>query len=504
MDKTFRSGFDAVIESSPAYIGNAVSHEYAGRINDAITKLTDDINSFQGYNTPADRLQGDIAEFWHGGTFNINSAVNDSNYAVDIDRSHLFASPDIKGNWTGSDFGLKYYKTAEKSINAQASSYYQRFKIYRSSHPDASFDQFLSQRGIDIDTLPHNPIYTGQLRLIPVGQYEEALAYLDLKIAKEALTRPEQAARYQEVRDLLTTGITAPDGTSSIELDRKASERIARIAKEGNFSAKDEGLAIDNIVRFEHIVQQGVKAGLSASVITMVMKAAPSLYKCLDSLVSKGIITDESLEELGGAALNGAGEGFVRGFIAGTLTVACETGQFGVTIASLPPAVIGALTVIVFQTLQDSISFVKGTTTRSQLLNNLYKSLFVTGSAVGFGILTQSILPILPFSYLLGNMVGTFVGSFVYIGVEKAIMSFAVRHGWTFFSLVSQDYRLPDDVLREIGVDIFDYENFLPDEMSADRFKPDTIAADIPSHDMIRVVRRGVIGVYQIGYVNAP
>lgn len=348
---------------------------------------------------------------------------------------------------------------------------------------------------------PFNAIYSGQLRLIPSDQMEAAIAYLDIRIAKELLTRPEQAQRFQEVRDMLTSCIKSPDGTSSYELDRTSSERMAQLAKEGNFSPTDEGLTLDNLVHLEHILKQGVKAGLSAAVITLVMKTAPSIYNCIDQLINRGYISNEQLEKLGAAAFTGTSEGFLRGFIAGSLTIACESGQFGSALQSVSPGVIGALTAIVFQTFADSISFVKGDITRATLLNNLNKSIIVSGIALGTGALFQFLLPVFPFAYLLGNFVGSFVGSYIYRVADKAILSLAVEKGWTFFGLVDQDYQLPKEVLDEIGTELFEYEQFLPNEFEYEHFEPEYFQCEYFQPEMIKILRRGVIAVHQIGYI---
>ena len=501
MDNPFVEGFNSASQNAGAFCGSEIGHQYVGRIDAAIQDLAKNINSFKGYNTPTDRLQGDVAEMFHGGTFNIDAAVNDSKYTVTIDRSHDFASPDIRGNWQNSDYGLKYYKSADASVNAQALSYFQRYKEYQATHNEISFEQFLQDRGLPLDTNSFDAIYSGQLRIIPSDQMEAALEYLDIKIAKELLTRPEQAQRYQEVRDMLTSCIKSPDGTQSYELDRVSSERMAKLAKEGNFSPADEGLTLDNLVHFENIIKQGVKAGLSSAIITLVMKTAPEIYKCIDQLVTHGYVSNEQLEGLGVSAFTGVSEGFIRGFIAGSLTVACQTGQFGVSLQSVSPGIIGALTVIVFQTFSDSIDLAKGNITRTELLNNLNKSIIVSGIAIGTGALFQYLMPVIQFAYLLGNFVGSFIGSFIYNTADKAIMSFAIESGWTFFGLVDQDYQLPKEVLHELGIELFEYENFLPNEFEYERFEPEYFQPEYFQPEMIRTLRRGVIAVHQVGYI---
>lgn len=502
MENSFNFGFKSAVENYGGVVGDNFGRNYVNLVDAAISDLENDINAFQGYNTPVDKLQGDIAEFWHARSFNINTAVNQSKYLANINRSHEFASPDISGNWENSDYGLKYYKTAEKTIAAQAKSYIERYKEYHSKHPECSFEKYLSERNVSIDCLPDNPIYSGQLRLIPCDQYKEALLILDLKIASESVKRPELVAKYKEVRELLTKNVKSPDGTTSIELDRKTSQRIAELAREGKFNAADMDITTEKLIHINHMIKSGVKAGISAAVITMVLKTAPEIYKCLDQLINYGSISNEQLEKFGLTAIEGTYDGFLRGFISGVLTIACESGKLGSVSQNIPPGVIGALTVILIQSLKDSMKVVKGELSRVEMLNNLNRSILVSGISIGTASLFQILMPALPFAYLLGNMVGSFVGSYIYETADKAIMALAIENGWTIFGLVEQDYQLPDEVLEEIGIDVFEYEKFLPKEFSYDTFSFDNFNYNQQNFDMIHVLRRGVISVHQVGYIS--
>ena len=146
---------------------------------------------------------------------------------------------------------------------------------------------------------------------------------------------------------------------------------------------------------------------------------------------------------------------------------------------------------------------VKGTISKNEFTYNLQRNLLVTACAIGGGALLQGCLPMIPFAYLLGNFVGSLVGSFVFVAYDKAVLSYCISSGSTFFGLVDQDYKLPDDVLRELGVSLFDYEKYTPYETSFDKFtpvyyKPMTYT---PSTIDIKFLRRGVISVQQVGYV---
>ena len=73
----------------------------------------------------------------------------------------------------------------------------------------------------------------------------------------------------------------------------------------------------------------------------------------------------------------------------------------------------------------------------------------------------------------------------------------------TCTELVKQDYQLPEEVLKEIGVSLFEYEEYIPNETSFDKYQPDfyePIGYEPTTID-IKILRRGVIGVRQIAYV---
>lgn len=498
-----KEGYKAAIQNTATQYGSLQADTYISNINTAINTFNEDINFFKGFATDIGQLKGDIFEFGESDTFNINAALNDSKFKTIVDRSHDFGSADITSNW-GDRFGLKNYRNAEASANAQATSYFERYCEYKaiSGRADLTFEDFLRERNIDPnDVLKYESIYNGQIRIIPKDQLEEAIAYLKIKIAKEAGNRPEQVARLQETLDKLETKIKAPDGTQSVEFTKEETEEIARLAKEGKFDAKEFGFSTEELIELNHILKQGVKAGMSAAIISFVLKTAPEIYKCLEQLIKDGQIDKDQFQKMGFSALSGSSEGFIRGFVSASLTTACESGIWGETLKSVNPNIIAGLTVITMNMMKDSFFVVKGTMTRYEMTANLSRNIFVTSCALGLGSLTQLCLPMIPGAYLLGNFVGSFVGSFAYVAVDKAIISFCIESGWTLFGLVKQDYRLPDEIIKQLGFDIYEVDEFDVDEYEIDEFTFDEYELDEYKPDFIQVLRRGVIRVHQIGYI---
>lgn len=498
----FEEGYNAFFRNADSYVAARMGENYVKNVADRISDLESDINGFNGFNTPTGNLKGDIAEFWHSGTFNIDAAVKGSNSLTYVNRSHDFASADITSNY-GIEYGLKYYADGRKSADAQSLSYFQRYAEYKSQtgRVDLSFLDYLKEKGIDEESVMYDPIYSGQVRIIPADQLKDAVDYLKWKIAKEGLTRPEQVARYQDTLNNLSTKLESSDGVSSIELTESEAKDIARLAKEGGFKASDYGLTTEELVKFQYIIKEGLRAGTSAAVISFVLKTAPEIYKCIDKLVKQGEIDEDDLRKVGFAALSGAASGFVRGFVAASLTTACKTGAFGEALKTVDPSGIAGLTVLMVETLSDSFKVVAGDMPANQMADNLIKNVIVISAGVGLGIVFKTYLAFIPGSYLLGNFIGTVIGSFVYQTTENAIMSFCINSGSTFFGLVKQDYTLPEEVLLRLGFDLGKLETGRKEVGRLQKGSQQKGRLQSGKLETIYILRRGVIGFHRIGYL---
>ncbi len=228
---SFEDGYKLFSESAAGVVGAETSGAYVGTIEKEIDNLVKDLNAFEGFKTSSKMLKGDIAEFWHSDTFNIKAAVNDSDSRAFVDRSHDFASTDVSSNF-GNRYGLKFYSDGQSSAKAQATSVFQRFKEYQASGGKDSIDKFLKDRGYsDVDSVLNDPIYAGQIRVIPRDQLEEATKWLNEMIAKESSRRPEQMYRYEETLKMLTDRLKDSDGVESIPLSKDEAEAIIDVLK---------------------------------------------------------------------------------------------------------------------------------------------------------------------------------------------------------------------------------------------------------------------------------
>lgn len=501
----FEEGFAFFAKQAGVQVAGYEGGTYVGQVDDEIAKLLADMNAFDGFKTKPGMLKGDIAEFWHSDTFNINAAARGTANRTFVDRSHDFASADISSNF-GKAFGLKYYKDGVASAQQQAKSVFERFQEYRAGGGKDALDVFLEKRGFTDDSVLHDPIYSGQVRVIPKDQLETACEWLRRKIAAEASKRPEQVARYQDTLDMLSDRLSDGQGAESIPLSEADAKALAALAKEGDVTAeqlKQLGVSADQVIRFEYLAQQAFKAGLTAATISVVFNIAPEIYKAIDYLIKHGELDEKQFQRIGFAALKGGGEGFVRGTVSAAITVACKSGMLGETLSGISPSVAGMATVLAMDTMKNAFKVAQGKMSRSELAQELVRELIVSASALVAGTVVQAFIEIPVVGFMIGSFIGSAIGSFAYNCGYNAVLSFCVDTGFTMFGLVKQDYSLPQDVLEAIGLEVFQYEKFSPVQFQKQSFTPKGFKQkEFEVNTLgIHILRRGVIGVSEIGYI---
>lgn len=412
----FEEGYTYFAKNASAYAAATMSDSYVASVNDEINKLVQDLNSLEGFKTASNVLKGDVAEFWHTGTFNIDSALKGSSNRAFVDRSHDFASTDISTNF-GDKYGLKYYSDGQASAKAQAVSVFQRFKEYQSHGGTDNLEDFLRSRGYDnAESVLNDPIYSGQIRIIPRDQLEEATQYLERMIKTEAARRPEQVYRYQETLDLLKDRLSDDKGAESIPLSKKEAEALATLAKQGKINADELGLTTEELIKYDYIIQQAFKAGLTAATISVVLKVAPEIIKAIDYLMKNGEINAEQFKKIGFAAVSGGAEGFIRGSVSAAITASCKAGLLGEALKSVDPTIVGTVTVLTMNVIKNAFQVALGKKTRTQLSGELVRDMYISACSLIGGGISQAFIEVPVLGYMIGSFVGSIIGSFTYNG----------------------------------------------------------------------------------------
>lgn len=480
---SFADGYNFIKENAGTYAaalkGQDISN-YVDSVELEIQKLLDDLNAFKGSAKDTNFLKGDVAEFWHADTFNIDAALNKSKHRMNVPRSTELGSVDVASSYGESKYSLKYYKSGEASAKAQAQS------VLEGSH---------GKKGSDSEAL-----YAGQYRLIPKDQLETAKRYLNERIKKEASRRPEQVARYKEALDLLRDRISDNSGSESIPLSEEDARKLADIAKKGGIKEDIFGLEKVKQNMMKNVAIDICKAGLTSATITFVLKTAPEVLSAIDQLKRRGELDDNQFRDIGTTALSSSSEGFLCGSLSAMIEAYLK--QYS---KNVRPEVVGAVTVIAFETMRNAVLVSTGKKTNNELTNELIKDIYVSTYAFIGGGITQGVFSAFPvFGWMLGSFLGTVIGAFAYDVKCKAAISFCVDSGFTLFGLVDQDYKLPAEVIKEIGVDVFDYETFSVESFKPATFEVESFAPDSFSTEgklEITFLRRGVIGISKVGYI---
>lgn len=510
MNLGFREGYYYFQKSAGAAFGAFAGDkfgtgraEYIDNVEDEISNLEKSINEFMGDNTPVEQLKGKVAEVWHASTFNVNAVINRSTNKAFVPNSNKFGSADILSNFS-KEFGLKYYVNGEESAKQQAISVFQRFKEYQYRGGNDDLEKFLHDRNYTTNDILNDPVYSGQIRVIPKDQMDEAINWLKRQINIESVRRPEQVKRYKETLMFLRDRVSDNKGNESIPLSEDDAKKLAAIAKKGEFKAKEANISVPELLPMEMLVKESLKAGLSAAVVSLVLRIGPEIFKSIDYLIKNGEIDERQFKEIGLSAVTGSCEGFIRGSVASAISMCCKSGLLGENLRSVNTGVIGTIVVIAMNTMKNAFQVAIGKKSKTELTNDLIRNMIVSSASLVGGNIAQGFLGIPVLGYLVGSFVGSIVGSFIYNAGYKTAISFCTETGVTLFGLVEYDYSLPEDVIADIGLKVFDYETFTSETFEPASFEFDTFDVETIQPDSIgiRFLRRGVIGVSKIGYVG--
>ncbi len=450
-------------------------NEQIQEINKTIDLLAQSINEHTHVGLGVEQLKGYVAEEWHAWTFNIDALRKDSEHRATVLHENTYGSVDVDTNF-GKSYSLKYSNTAEKAENLQAS--------------------------LDRDT--RLPKYIEQERLIAAEQVDDARQIAGRRAAKDLYNRPDVAESHIDTQKHLTGKISDGEGVESKELSIKESKQIAKEAKNEGFDPEKYGYHKDDLLDEARIdyINGALKAGLTAATITAITQIVPELYKAIDYLIKHGEIDIKQLKQSGTKVISTSGEAFLRGSIAYGVQSAIEQGFFGEALKGANPTVVGTVVAVLLGTVKDSILVAAGKITPREMGAKFIDSVFVSSGYLVGGLIGQALFPELPVvAYAIGSLLGCTIAVVYNIGKRKLI-SFCIDTGFTCFGLVEQNYELPEQILRDMGVHTIPIPKTEVSTVGVERTDT-SIQYNTTQYETvdIKVLKRGLIGVNKIGYV---
>ncbi len=511
----FRKGWQYASELQGTQLATNVGKQYIDSIVTEIDKLSNSINSYSGSKQSPAVLGGFIAEEWQAGTFNINAIAAESAHKAFVEKSTEQASVDVSTSF-GTDYSLKYYYSSDASVRAQAKNVLQNYHEYLSSAKSRgtstpmSFEEYLLKYGYS-DDLPSllTSVYNGQGRIIPADQLEEGIKKLQRMIASEAARDTENRIlnmhNYEETLKNLSDRIRSSDGIESIPLSKKEAEAIAALCKDGKFKPEDFGITLDSTVTSQYILNQALKGGMTASVLTLAIQLVPCVVTLLHDLIAKGKINVDEIKRDGLKCTSSSIKSFILGFLSCGIYTSCRAGKVASSLVSINAPVIGTIVSFTMEIVNVCFSTALGKTSTEELRYTLTKDLIITCSSLIGGGIAVAILPMISgIAFALGSMIGSITASIITNIGEKVIISLCVNTGYSLFGIVKQDYELPVDILKQMGVNINEIERMKINYSNVNR---SNIQRNAPSYNKVNrvkivVLRRGVIAFHKIGYVQ--
>lgn len=491
-----------------------VGHQYIMKVADTIDDLENAINSYTGSSKGIPQLGGEIAEEWVAKTFNIKATAAGSIHKAFVEKSVKHASVDVSTNF-GKGYSLKYLKYADQSVKAQTKNVIQNYHEYLSqakahgSKSPMSFEDYLARYGYidDLEDLLMS-VYRGQGRIIPSDQLEEGLRKLRQLISTESArggdTRLANLRNYQETLQLLSDRIIDEEGIESIPLTKNGSHAIAELCKTGDFRPEDFGITLDSEITREYILNQALKGGITAAVITLAIQLVPELLNLIDCLIKEKRIQSSELKQFGLDALSSGAKGFIIGGISCGIYTACKAGKLGAGLSRLQPGTIGTVAAISFNVMIETYEHTKGMSTDQEYKCKITRDLMISAASIAGGSTAVAALPIAnAMAFVIGSMIGSVVASVTTSLSERILISFCVSTGYTLLGLVEQDYRLPEDVFKGMGLSLADLRRIKPNEtklLTVSLNKTSLSSSKLNTVD-IQILKRGLISFHTVGYV---
>lgn len=491
-----------------------VGHEYVMKVAAAIDDLESSINAYAGSTKGTPQLGGEIAEEWVAKTFNIRAAAAESAHRAFVEKSTEHASVDVSTNF-GEDYSLKYLKYADRSVKAQAKNVLQNYHEYLSqakangTRSPMTFEEYLARYGYtdDLEDILMS-VYRGQGRIIPLDQLEEGMLKLRQLIATESArggeSRLANLRNYQETLQALSDRIRDGEGIESIPLTKDESHAIAELCKTESFRPEDFGITLDSEITREYILNQALKGGITAAVVTLAIQLVPILLELISALVKEKKITSSQLREFGLNTLSAGSKGFVIGGLSCGIYTACKIGKLGAGLSKVQPGLMGTLVALAFNVMMESFDYARGKTDILEYKHKITRDLIVSGAAIAGGSIAVAVLPVAnALAFVIGSMVGSVIASVTLSISEKILVSVCVNSGFTLFGLVKQDYVLPDEYFKGMGLNLAELSRIKPNEanLSITSVHSATLSVAKLSTVDIKILKRGLISFHTVGYV---
>lgn len=441
----FKAGWDTVVKYTSSTYASIAEKEYIESVANEIRQFASNVNSSLGSKRDVAKEAGFIAEKWQAATYNINAKIRGTTDHAEVVGSNKLGSVDVQTN-DEQKASLKYYNKASQSAQRQSISVEKAYEKYAKNAEKRGKTilnraEYLDKNGFSSEQSELlKSIYSGQQRIIPEDQFDDAVQYLNRRINKLSKSSKTQdtaeVKRLQEVLDNLRTRLESKNGkVQSKAITYDELQTIAELAEKGEFKPEDFGISVSQLIEPKYIIKTSLLGGASASVLTAALTCGPELYDLLVSVAKKQGFDNKQLKETGLDGLFNVAESFADGALSSAILALCETGKLGPNLIHPDANQVGLLTAITINAIRYGYSLSKGNITPNDYGNLMAENVVTAiGSLASLAIIKHatSISIIL----LAGSMAGAILANNAFHASKNLVMQ--VIDGGGFEAIVPE------------------------------------------------------------------
>jgi hypothetical protein len=460
---------DAYYRSSRDFAGVSGalhSAEFVSEVQAAIDKAVEALaqEATRRANVAVDYVKGNLAEVWHAETLNVSAVVNsqDNVWAQAMGTNRPGQDVTYGDGLSTSCAELKYYKNGE-----------------------ATAKQFA------------NPNYSDSQKIAPSDQLAEVINEANSEAIRNQDIRPEVAAAYQHTADTVSDHIEVGEASSKPLSEVDAKGIATDLKQDGSIDPDAYGLNTESFVEWSDIFRESGSAALNAAAFSAAFTAAPHIYRIISRCIASGELDTALVRQCAGQVLASSSAAGLRGGLAAVITGSCQAGLMGNLLKGISPSAVGMATAMALNSIENSWRYAQGRLSGREMAFNSSRDAVALMMGAGGAALGQLIIPIPMLGALIGNLVGSTLGSLGVTHANDKVLGICVESGWTFWGLVEQSYAVPEDVLQAAGFDLFARQTFATTSFGMASFN----AQPFKTAGMeLTLLRRGVVGFNAVGY----
>ena len=461
---TFRRDYRNVIDNLAGGVTGQQADAYVARVEDAL----DDVVRKMGYLARNKKdihyAKGDVAEAWHAGTFNVDTARRGLDASAHAPRD---ASPiDVSVRGTATEHAqLKYFRSPDDTARAI-------------SHPKyADLDQ----------------------KVVPADQLDgvrEAAARL---ASRNIQNRPGVADSYTHTSDTADDRIRM-DGAASRPLTEPGARELTKeLRAKQDLEREIFGLTPAQVIQWQDILRQSTTAAVRGAVISAALQSAPHLVAIARKGWETGEISVKDFDPLARAIPSTLLRSGVAGGLSAAIVGSARVGALGSALQQVDPTLVAAGVTLAISAYETSIEAARGDITWPMAATRISEDAIVLAGAMGGAAVGQTLIPIPMLGALVGNIVGAAVARLSIDQVNTVVLGIATETGWTVFGVVDQNYTVPPEILEASGWNVLDIRKLEMRRLDFKRLQPTTL--ELRNVEMT-VLRRGVVSFGRVAFLT--